>query len=395
MIISDSVTEKNKLVLYLYVFYTAYVVFQPILLTTIGFSSTIIDEIVVASLMFYSCLHNYVYKSTELKVIICILIIFLFYSIELGVNVPAAAIQDFLIFLKPFYSFFIPFLVPIVISTRTALILKRLYVIYGIVLWGLLPILYSFGIDTKMYYPMCIITAISYLLFSENSKRDYILALLMLSPALIEMVIQSGHAVRAKFVAQYLMYIWIVFYVDDKITLKLKWILSFGSVCVLAIYFGWEKFSHVFINTEDEAARTLFNIYAVEVLREYFPFGPGFGTYGSEAAAKYYSPLYYDFHFDAYYGLSPDSYKSDHNYLCDTFFPILTQFGVVGPIFFIWFWLRRWKDSMNLFLEQYKLYLFIFVVMIIQCTGVNSFTGPIGVPYMMFVGMVLSYDKYE
>lgn len=81
--------------------------------------------------------------------------------------------------------------------------------------------------------------------------------------------------------------------------------------------------------THDGAARQVFNEYAVKTANNYFPFGSGFATYGSAEAAKNYSPLYIQYHFDKHWGMSRDFGP----FLNDTYWAsVLGQFGWIGAI---------------------------------------------------------------
>ena len=66
-------------------------------------------------------------------------------------------------------------------------------------------------------------------------------------------------------------------------------------------------------------ARGQFAINSLDIARQYFPFGSGFGTFGSRMAQIHYSPLYYKYEMMLIPGLSPQH----PNFACDTFFPML------------------------------------------------------------------------
>ena len=83
------------------------------------------------------------------------------------------------------------------------------------------------------------------------------------------------------------------------------------------------------------------------------------------------------------------------NFLLDTFYPALAQFGFLGYVFYIKFWMRRWKESFLLKWNAYKLFIIIFFIMVIENLASNSFTGPMGVPYMMALGIILGQQAYK
>lgn len=141
---------------------------------------------------------------------------------------------------------------------------------------------------------------------------------------------------------------------------------------------------------EEEAVRSVFYMLTPKVIMDYFPFGPGFGTFNTESAAEYYSPLYSEYNVDHIWGMRQIDYKTSADFLKDTFYPALAQFGIMGFFFYIWFWIRRWNEAFVISFERYKLCLIIFFIIAIQNIADNSFTDRTGVPYMMALGMLLS-----
>lgn len=85
------------------------------------------------------------------------------------------------------------------------------------------------------------------------------------------------------------------------------------------------------------APRYLFFLHGADLANDYFPFGTGFATFGSDQAARSYSPLYYQFGFSRLFGLNPE----DGSFLSDTFWPMaLGQFGWIGFAMFIGLFIR-------------------------------------------------------
>lgn len=85
------------------------------------------------------------------------------------------------------------------------------------------------------------------------------------------------------------------------------------------------------------APRYLFFLHGAGLANEFFPFGTGFATFGSDQAARSYSPLYYQFGFSHLFGLNPE----DGSFLSDTFWPMaLGQFGWIGFALFIGLFIR-------------------------------------------------------
>ena len=374
---------SHSFITWIYTIIVTYNILSPFLLGYLFW----LDEATVLLLTLYGLYYNKRVRSKEIFATFAIMFLFLLYSLLRKVNVYEAALFDFFIFFKPFVALYVPFFLGTRIKEQNRKILKYIFLILGIYCWGLLPYMNIIFSNPSRYYPICILTATSYLYFSDQEKKDWYIAMIILVPGL--------YTLKSKFLVEFLAFLFILLFVKEKIRISLKALLFFSVFIILSIYITWIKFRHYFLNTEDEVARTLFYIYGLKNYIDFFPMGPGLGTYASEAAARFYSPLYYKYGFIYIRGISPEAYRSDHNYLCDTFYPILSQFGVIGTMLFIWFWIRRWYDSKKLSLNRYKHFIFMFCVMAIQCIAANSFTGAIGVPYMMLIGMLLSTAKNQ
>ena len=91
---------------------------------------------------------------------------------------------------------------------------------------------------------------------------------------------------------------------------------------------GWKRlYSFYFSPYAILMARGQFATNGLRIARDYFPFGTGFGTFGSRAAQAHYSPVYYWYHMYHTPGLDP----LWPSYACDTFWPmILGETGWLG-----------------------------------------------------------------
>lgn len=117
------------------------------------------------------------------------------------------------------------------------------------------------------------------------------------------------------------------FEIENRKSIKSRIIL----VGIIGGMIGYSQFETYFLGGATPRQRLFRG--GVELFKEYFPFGVGFGTYGSSTAAKYYSQLYYKYGFHNLYGMNPN----DPAFLNDTFWPmIFGQLGLIGTILFIY-----------------------------------------------------------
>ena len=118
------------------------------------------------------------------------------------------------------------------------------------------------------------------------------------------------------------------------------WIIIIGIIMVIIV--GQYQIQEYLLN--ENSPRYLFFKYAIKTANNYFPFGSGFATYGSDQAARVYSHLYYQYGFNKLNGMSPDNPA----FLSDTFWPMaIGQFGWVGSILYAIVYLRVFLTLKN------------------------------------------------
>ena len=378
-------SNNNSFIPAIYFVSSVNVIFSPFIKEL----NTYVDELAVLILFiigFPQVLKSQ--KGKEFYIVLGILSFYLFYSLLFGQNVYKAVILDFLLFLKPFISFFIPLLISFHITSEIREVMKKFYFLCGVFCVLQLPYIDSIYPNTTSYYQSCIFCGISYLLFSEFSRKDWFCFLIFLTPGLA--------SIKAKFFTEYIFVVYVLFFKNSKIKLNMKWVIIISLIACLSIYVSWEKFSFYFIDgVKHKLPRSMFYALIPQVLTDYFPLGPGFGTFNTEGAARFYSPLYLKYHVNHIFGMRMIDHHSSSNCLLDTFYPALAQFGILGYVFYIKFWMRRWKESLLLKWNTYKLFIIIFFIMAMENLAANSFTGPMGVPYMMILGIILGQKEYK
>lgn len=106
--------------------------------------------------------------------------------------------------------------------------------------------------------------------------------------------------------------------------------LEISTVVIAIVLLGISQFEYYFLS--EGAPRQMFVSGAVKLVKEYFPFGTGFATYGSSAAADFYSPLYYLLGFSNRWGMT----ETNQLFLNDNYLPmIFGEFGIVVALLFL------------------------------------------------------------
>ena len=139
-------------------------------------------------------------------------------------------------------------------------------------------------------------------------------------------------------VLYWIFYIWFII-----LKRKNAWFI-FGIGALVVIYTAWEQISLTFLISNRFSPRAIMIKDGFAMMIKHFPFGTGFGTFGSSVARDYYSPLYSQLGYSALRGLSID----DSSFLTDNFWPvILSQFGFIGTVLFIAITIRLIKKSLS------------------------------------------------
>jgi hypothetical protein len=105
-------------------------------------------------------------------------------------------------------------------------------------------------------------------------------------------------------------------------------------VSLPALADGWRAAAAEYLDAGSEAARTLLTLRSVDVAAAHFPWGAGFGRYGSFLAGVEYSPEYRALGFAEVFGLMPEPPWND--FLTDTFWPaVLGETGFLGTLAYL------------------------------------------------------------
>lgn len=172
--------------------------------------------------------------------------------------------------------------------------------------------------------------------------------------------------------------------------LVLNWKYGFFLLAVL-LYFGIDQIKAYFFTLT--TARSNLLRYGIYTMCRFFPFGAGFGTFGTDAAAKYYSALYVEYGFPYIHGLSKGNMLFAH----DTYWPaVCAQLGFFGALFMafvVLLWckdlLRRTKGNKY----DYFLALFICITQVSSSAATATFFHFVTVGLMFLLPLLHSREE--
>lgn len=226
------------------------------------------------------------------------------------------------------------------------------------------------------------LSAICLWFFKEQKRR--ILPLL----SMLVFIMLSTRRVKAMGALACLMLVYVlVFYKRQKISRKMK--LLVGGVVAIAVVVGLGQMLYYYGKLGTESARAVLTLGAPFVAKDHFPFGSGWGTYGSAFSVEPYSPVYGAYHMDRIWGMSANF----NSFISDTFWPmILGQTGFfgfsayVGAMVVFTGKIYRLRKNKNAFSSG----VFLFLYLLIASTSESAFVNPIAIPMAFWIGLLFA-----
>lgn len=360
-----------------------------------------IDEAMTVVLFLFTITKVYGKKmdsiGKEILWYIGLMIFYVAYSIVLKVNVQEAVFYDLQQQVRPYVVFFCSYLLAPQFTEKQKKRLIRWFLFCIILYVGTYFIGFRvsrYGIKTPIIGQATLLAASMYLLFKENTRKNVVRGILILSIGLLSM--------KSKFYGEYIVFVALFYFLKSRLKPNFKTILSVIALTSTIVYFTWEKFDTYYAtglteevkNSEKKARPESFKTARTIIFNDYIPFGSGLASFGTNAAAKYYSPLYYKYHLDSIWGLYPENPM----FLADAFYPTMAQYGLVGLFFFLWFWIRRYQQALHhKEFRAYKVAMMMIFALFLESMADTSYLSGKGMGYFMLLAMAIkgSYVNKE
>jgi len=376
-------------------FYTLFwIVYFP---TCIAFneleSMGLVDEVMTVILIGYTFTKintRYVVKRPrkEYYQFLLILTFFTIYGLLFGANIQQAVLRDLVQWIRPFSVIYCTWILNPQFTKK-----QKMTMLYSMIATMMAWFIYhpearsGGNAEFAVLGQLAMCTGMAWYLFTDPTKENtYIATALVLSGML---------APKFKYMGEVVCFIYVIYFMQSRLKFKSpKTAISIALLMAVVLYVTWFKFEAYYVSGFQEGAERMarpesYKVAFGQILWDYFPFGSGMGSFGSAAAADFYSPLYYKYKMDDIWGLSPDNPM----FLADAFYPVLAQIGVVGIFFFCAFWKRRFQEMNRIVdMRYYKVAWITVFCLAIEQTADTSFLSGKGMGYCMLIALCLNAD---
>ena len=353
------------------------------------------DEILTVLLLVYAITkQRFLVKDKkrmmEINIYIGLMIFYLLYSLVIRVTTPRGVFLDVFQQLRPYAVFYLTWMMAPEFSPSQK---KRIKWVMLLSFFGYL-LVFKFqpslvtpygGEESAALGQIALCCAMIYYLFSKQTKKNRNIAILIMLLGLF-----SG---KSKYFGECVCFIALVMFVKNRINFtSISTLLKVAALGAVVIFFTWTKFNAYYVEGFQEDAQEMarpatYETGMIIMFKDYIPFGSGLGSFGTAAAAKEYSPLYYKYHLDEIWGLDP----ANPMFLADAFYPTLAEFGIVGLIFFLIFWKRRlWEANKIPNLIYYRMALMCILALALESTADSSYLSGKGMGYFMILALCLN-----
>lgn len=216
-----------------------------------------------------------------------------------------------------------------------------------------------------------------------NKKFDFFVIL-------ISIVILSTLRFKA-FV--FLAFIFIMYFYTIKLNKKIS-ISKFLVFGIVGFIIAYSQIEFYFISSVDTTARGQLLTKSLQIMKDYFPLGTGFGTFGSYMSGLNYSSLYYTYNLNNIYGLGPTFTA----YLSDSFWPmIIAQFGLFGIVLYFLCIKNLFDKIQQTYKKKENNYIYFckilaLLYLLISSITESAFVNPVCVCFAIIIGLEMNND---
>ncbi|MDY4574244.1 MAG: hypothetical protein SPD90_04225 [Intestinibacter sp.] len=240
--------------------------------------------------------------------------------------------------------------------------------------------LYLFYSHPTFVAGVCI-CLLALIVYSEVKKSKVTYLYLGMLLIMITLTLRSKAIVMAVIIV--ISYIYMMMF-SKKISIGFWFVIA-----ALGIFLAYDQISYYFFDLEDGARQQLLR-NSFYIARDYFPFGTGFGTYGSHPSKEMYSPVYYIYGLNKIWGLG----EVYNFFISDNFWPmILGQLGYLGLLGYSAILLIFFKKIQRAYNRKnnrkYFAAMMLFCYLLIASTSESAFVHTYAVMFSLIFGILV------
>ena len=334
--------------------------------------------------------------------VIFVFLFYLIYSIAIGSNAMGAILTDFVIQFKPYLAFFCAYALRPEFSENQKKIIRQLIVLCSLYVLAVglscfvyyEVVEYTFGHESRIATASSVL-ALLYLYCSDYTKIDKLAFILILAIGLL--------STRSKHYGFFVICTLLIFYLNGSFKMKFNFKNTFFILVALGLTMlvAWKKIYYYFVtggfgsgrSADDLYARMALYYFSIRIFNDYFPFGSGFASYATHTSGESYSSIYAKYNMNNMHGLT----KANPDFIADTYYPALAQFGYVGVILFFYFWFNLLRKAIRTytkgFVKEAVMAIMIILFFLIECTSDATITHNRGMFIMMLLGLIFADIK--
>ena len=354
-----------------------------------GFSS--VDEAMTGILLVYTFMmyrNRSINKAPKKEFSIClgVIVFYTVYSLLFGANVADGVWLDLMQEIRPYSIIYCTWILnPRFTQKQKKWMLATMVLTLGSWIGYHPETIESANAEFPVLGQLAICSGMSWYLFTENTKRNRYIALALVLTGML--------APKFKFMGEVVCFIAFIFFLKKRLNFKSPKTLIYCTLVVtIVLMVSWTRFDAYYVSglSNEELARPMTYRTSLKILYDYFPFGPGMGSFACNGAWKFFSPLYFRYNLAGIWGLSPEM----GYFICDAYYPTLAQFGIVGVFFFLWFWKRRLGAIDRIIdLKYYRVAMITFCCLAIEQTADSSWLSGKGMGYCMLIALCLNANR--
>lgn len=354
-----------------------------------GFSS--VDEVMTVVLMAYTFLmygsrHTNRQPWKEFMVCLGIIAFYLVYSLHFGVNVAGGVWLDLVQEIRPYAIIYCTWILNPRFSKKQKwwMLAAMAITLFSWIAYHPQTLSMQGDAEFPVLGQLAICTGMAWYLFTRPTRRNSWIALAL--------VLTGLFAPKFKFMGEVVCFVAFVFFLRRRLNFRSpKTVIYFTVLAAIVLTVTWTRFDKYYVTGlgDAELARPMTYKTGLLILRDYFPFGSGMGSFACNGAWKFYSPLYYKYGLDTIWGLDRGG-----GFICDAYYPTLAQFGVVGVLLFCWFWKRRFAAVDKIVdMRYYRVAMITICCLAIEQTADSSWLSGKGMGFCMLLALCLNANR--